>query len=51
MQLNSRTIENSQKYQGEFAPDPIVQAELQTLAQRQQKLRGMLDKIVSGANQ
>ena len=32
-------------------PDPIIQAELRQLADRQVKLQEMLDKLVKGANQ
>jgi len=49
--LNSRTVMYGKKYQGEQTSDPIIDAELKQLAQRQVKLQDMINKIASGANQ
>lgn len=49
--VNSRTQMYGKKYQGEQAADPIIDAELKQLAQRQAKLQDMINKIASGENQ
>jgi hypothetical protein len=51
MQVNDRTKMYAGKYQGEQTADPIIQAELRQLAQRQAKLQDMVQKIATGANQ
>lgn len=49
-QVNARTQVQAQRYQGEQASDPIVQAELNQLAARQAKLLEMVQKLSTGAN-
>jgi hypothetical protein len=51
VQVNSRTKMYGEKYQGEQAGDPLIQAELKQLSARQAKLQEMLNKIASGNNQ
>jgi hypothetical protein len=51
LQVNTRTKMYGGRSPGEQAADPLVQAELRQLAQRQAKLQEMLGKIASGANQ
>ncbi|HVL14545.1 MAG TPA: hypothetical protein VM529_18375, partial [Gemmata sp.] len=50
-QVNKRTIGYSKDDPGEQAKDPLVQAELQQLAERQRVLQEMLHKIATQANQ
>jgi hypothetical protein len=50
-QVNKRTISYSKDDPGEQAKDPLVQAELQQLAERQRVLQDMLHKIATQANQ
>jgi hypothetical protein len=50
-QVNSRTIMYNKKDPGEQAKDPLVQAELKQLSERQKKLQDMLHKIATQANQ
>ena len=50
-QVNKRTISYSKDDPGEQAKDPLVQAELQQLAERQRVLQEMLHKIATQANQ
>jgi hypothetical protein len=49
-QVNKRTIGYSKDDPGEQAKDPLVQAELQQLAERQRVLQEMLHKIPTPAN-
>ena len=49
--VNGRTKSEAEKYKGEQAADPIVRAELEQLARRQQKLQDMVNKIATGGNQ
>jgi hypothetical protein len=49
-QVNSRTVMHN-KTQGEQAKDPLIQAELKQLSERQKKLQDMLHKIATQANQ
>jgi hypothetical protein len=49
--VNSRTKVYGGQYTGEQAGDPILQAELRQLAERQVKIEGMLDKLAKGDNQ
>jgi hypothetical protein len=51
LQVNSRTRMYAGKYQGEQTADPLIQAELQQLSQRQAKLEEMVNKIATGGNQ
>lgn len=50
-QVNKRTIMYNQQDPGEQAKDPLIQAELKTLAERQKVLQDMLHKIATQANQ
>lgn len=50
-QVNKRTIMYNQQDPGEQAKDPLIQAELKTLADRQKVLQDMLHKIATQANQ
>lgn len=50
-QVNARTIMYNKKDPGEQAKDPLVQAELRQLAERQKKLQKMLHDIATQANQ
>ncbi|MCI0700177.1 MAG: hypothetical protein L0241_03720 [Planctomycetia bacterium] len=50
-QVNKRTIMYNKQDPGEQANDPIVQAELKQLAERQKVLEDMLHKIATAANQ
>jgi tetratricopeptide (TPR) repeat protein len=50
-QVNKRTLGYSKDDPGEQAKDPLVQAELQQLAERQRVLQEMLHKIATQANQ
>jgi tetratricopeptide (TPR) repeat protein len=50
-QVNKRTIGYSKDDPGEQAKDPLVQTELQQLAERQRVLQEMLHKIATQANQ
>jgi hypothetical protein len=49
--VNSRTLMYGKKYQGEQTVDPLIDAELKQLSQRQAKLQDMINKIASGENQ
>ena len=51
LMVNSRTVMYGKKYQGEQTADPLIEAELKQLAQRQAKLQDMMNKLWSGANQ
>jgi hypothetical protein len=51
LQVNSRTRMYAGKYKGEQTADPLIQAELQQLSQRQAKLEEMVNKIATGGNQ
>ncbi|HEY2784909.1 MAG TPA: hypothetical protein VGJ05_08040 [Fimbriiglobus sp.] len=51
MMVNSRTKMYGKKFAGEQAADPIIDAELKQLAQRQAKLEDMINKIATGENQ
>ncbi|HEX5033023.1 MAG TPA: hypothetical protein VFW62_00965, partial [bacterium] len=50
-QVNKRTINYSKQDPGEQANDPLVQAELKQLSDRQKVLQDMLHKIATQANQ
>jgi hypothetical protein len=50
-QVNKRTIMHNKQDPGEQAKDPLVQAELKQLADRQKVLQDMLHKIATQANQ
>ena len=50
-QVNKRTISYSKQDPGEQAKDPLVQAELKQLSDRQKVLQDMLHKIATQANQ
>jgi hypothetical protein len=50
IQVNGRTKVSAAQYEGEQASDPIVQAELRQLADRQAKLQGMVNDIATGKN-
>lgn len=50
-QVNKRTINYSKQDPGEQAKDPLVQAELKQLSDRQKVLQDMLHKIATQANQ
>jgi len=50
-QVNKRTISYSKQDPGEQAKDPLVQAELKQLSDRQKVLQEMLHKIATQANQ
>lgn len=50
-QVNKRTISYSKQDPGEQAKDPLIQAELRQLAERQRVLQEMLHKIATQANQ
>ena len=50
-QVNKRTIGYSKQDPGEQARDPIVQAELKQLSDRQRVLQDMIHKIATQANQ
>lgn len=50
-QVNNRTIMHNKKDPGEQAKDPLIQAELRQLSERQKKLQDMLHKIATQANQ
>lgn len=50
-QVNKRTIGYSKQDPGEQANDPIVQAELRQLSDRQKVLQDMIHKIATQANQ
>ena len=50
LQLNSRTKLAGERYKGEAASDPIIQAELGQLSARQMKLEEMVRAISTGAN-
>ena len=49
--MNKRTIGYSKQDPGEQAKDPLVQAELKQLSDRQKVLQDMLHKIATQANQ
>ncbi len=49
-QVNDRTRIQGDRYKGEQASDPIIQAELTQLSQRQQKLKDMVEKLAGGNN-
>jgi hypothetical protein len=51
LQVNSRTRMYAGNYKGEQTADPLIQAELQQLSQRQAKLEEMVNKIATGGNQ
>jgi FKBP-type peptidyl-prolyl cis-trans isomerase (trigger factor) len=51
VQVNQRTVLYGKKYDGEQTSDPIIQAELRQLSQRQVKLQDMIHKIATQANQ
>lgn len=50
-QVNKRTIMHNKQDPGEQSKDPLVQAELKQLAERQKVLQDMLHKIATQANQ
>ena len=50
-QVNKRTISYTKQDPGEQAKDPLVQAELKQLSDRQKMLQDMLHKIATQANQ
>ncbi len=50
-QVNKRTIGHSKQDPGEQAKDPLIQAELKQLSDRQKVLQDMLHKIATQANQ
>jgi hypothetical protein len=50
-QVNKRTIGYSKQDPGEQAKDPLIQAELKQLSDRQKVLQDMLHKIATQANQ
>lgn len=50
-QVNKRTVMYNKQDPGEQARDPLVQAELKKLAERQKTLEGMIHKIATQANQ
>ena len=50
LQVNDRTRVQGERYKGEQASDPIIQAELAQLSQRQQKLKDMVEKLSGGNN-
>ena len=50
-QVNKRTIGHSKQDPGEQAKDPLIQAELKQLSDRQKVLQDMLHKIATEANQ
>lgn len=50
-QVNKRTISHSKQDPGEQAKDPLIQAELKQLSERQKVLQEMLHKIATQANQ
>ncbi len=50
-QVNKRTISYSKQDPGEQAKDPLIQAELKQLGERQRILQEMLHKIATQANQ
>jgi hypothetical protein len=50
-QVNKRTIMYNKQDPGEQAKDPLVQAELKQLADKQKVLQDMLHKLATGANQ
>ena len=51
MNVNSRTKGTAERYKGEQASSPIIQAELRQLADKQANLQDMVNKIASGNNQ
>ena len=51
MNVNSRTKGTAERYKGEQASSPIIQAELKQLADKQANLQDMVNKIASGNNQ
>ncbi len=51
MNVNSRTKGTGERYKGEQASSPIIQAELRQLADKQANLQDMVNKIASGSNQ
>jgi hypothetical protein len=50
-QVNMRTKMHGDKEKAEQAKDPLIKAELQQLANRQQKLEEMIEKLANGENQ
>ena len=50
-QVNKRTVSYSKQDPGEQAKDPLIQAELKQLSDRQRVLQDMLHKIATEANQ
>jgi hypothetical protein len=50
-QVNTRTIMHNKKDPGEQAKDPLVQAELKQLSERQKKLQKMIHDIYTQLNQ
>jgi len=50
-QVNTRTIMHNKKDPGEQAKDPLVQAELKQLSDRQRKLQKMIHDIETQRNQ
>jgi hypothetical protein len=50
-QLNKRTIMHNMKDPVEQAKDPLIQAELKQLSERQKFLQDLLHKIATQANQ